>query len=1192
MYVGDSMVIESSDRAGKGDDAPALLLSENARVVLERRYLAKDDSGELIEAPEELFRRVANNLAQAERNYGADDARVSEAAAQFYRIMTSLDFLPNSPTLGNAGRPLQQLSACFVLPVEDSIDRIFETIRHTALVHQTGGGTGFAFSRLRPEGSIVRSTAGIASGPVSFMKVFDASTEAIKQGGSRRGANMGILAVDHPDIEKFIECKGDMVTCTNFNISVAVTEQFMQAAERGEDYDLVDPHTGQVTGTKNAGEIFRKLVQNAWKNGDPGIIFIDRINAGTANPVPPLGPIESTNPCVTGDTLVYTSSGLRRAAELAEDGRSLEIVVDRGSPFIERDGQYREQQTVSASPVFRTGRKPVYRLQTAEGYELRLTADHRVLTRRGWVEAQRLVPGDALRLLSHTGGFGNGGSLALGRLFGWLVGDGTFAGDRAVLSFFGEEKRELAPVFAEMMSDVVHDPQAVRGSQGVGVGEVLGRDEARVRSARFMRIAAEHGLRPGDKHKVPESVFTGCEEMQQGFLQALFTADGHVGGHREKGLSVRLTSIARGLLQDVQRLLLNFGIASVIYSDRRAEGPRSLPDGHGGRAEYHTSAYHDLVVVKDNLHRFASEIGFLSAAKQSALIDRLGSYRRGPHPEHFFARFIALVSDGEEGVYDLNEPETHSFVANGLVVHNCGEQPLYAYDSCNLGSINLARFVGRRGGGYEFDWDRLAEVVPVCVNFLDNVIDMNKYPIPQIEDVSHRIRRIGLGVMGFADACMRLNIPYDSEEAVQFAERVMGAIEEHANRASLRLAEARGVFPEWARSIYNMAERYPERPRYRNATRTTIAPTGTLSIIADCSGGVEPVFALAYTRQHYLDRKDPTRPTKLTEANEYFEEVARRDGFYSQELMEFLATGGHLADRPEVPDWVKRVFVTAHEIAPEWHVRIQAAFQRHTDNAVSKTINFANDANAEDVAEAYRLAYREGCKGITIYRDGSRELQVLSHESKPAESVAKAELVTVAPIEDAARPRRERLADERNSVTHKFTVGEQEGYLTVGLYSDGRPGEVFIKVSKQGSTVSGLMDTIALLTSMALQYGVPMTTLAEKLKNSRFEPSGMTRNPAVPNATSLVDYIFRYLEQRFVTGAQAQLPIGQASFLPATGVAAGTAPSGTAPGTGNGYHKADAKSVMSGVGCPECGSLLHYSEGCLTCRGCGYTKCG
>ncbi|HEY8491222.1 MAG TPA: LAGLIDADG family homing endonuclease [Dehalococcoidia bacterium] len=1171
--------------AASGKDAHAdrpIDLADNARVVLESRYLAKDERGEIIETPEGLFRRVADNLAQAERLYGADDARVQEVADQFYDLMTRFDFLPNSPTLGNAGRPLQQLSACFVLPVPDSIDGIFEAIKHQAMIHKSGGGTGFAFSRLRPEGAMVGTTAGVASGPVSFMKIFDAATEQIKQGGTRRGANMAILSVDHPDIEKFITCKADMVTLTNFNISVGVTERFMQAVEQDGEYELIDPKTGRVTGTRRARAIFDLMLENAWKNGDPGMVFLDRMNRSRSNPVPSYGPIESTNPCVTGDTLVYTAAGLRRAADLAADGAPVHVALPGYRRF------------TAASPVFRTGRKPVFRLHTAEGYELRLTGDHRVMTQRGWVAAQDLRPGDRLQLFSGKGGFGSGGSLALGRLLGWLVGDGSFAGDRAVLSFFGEEKQELAPAFAAILQDVVPAPAGRRQTYPLDVVEVTGRDEARVRSVRFMRIAAEHGLEPGSKHKVPESVLTGSEEMQRGFLQALFTADGHVSGQRQKGLSVRLTSVSRTLLQDVQRLLLNFGIASQIYQDRRAEGLRPLPDGRGGHAVYETSAYHDLVIARDNLLRFASEIGFLSTAKQSKLTARLGAYRRGPYRERFYARFTALVPDGEEDVYDLTEPETHSFVANGLVVHNCGEQPLYPYDSCNLGSINLAKFV-RTGpdGRPEVDWDRLAAVVPLCVRFLDNVIDMNRYPIPEIERVSKAIRRIGLGVMGWADLLYQLRIPYDSNEAMALAERTMAFIEQHADNASEALAEERGVFPAWEESIYGpKGQDHPHAQgvrRLRNSTRTTIAPTGTLSIIADCSGGIEPVFALAFIRQHYLDRKDPTKPTQLTEVNKHFRKAAEEGGFYSDELMDFLAHGGSLRERPDVPAWAKRVFVTAHDITPEWHVKVQAAFQRHVDNAVSKTINFPNTATVEDVREAYLQAYREGCKGITIYRDGSRDLQVLSHgkkEVEPAEAAQEIEVRAEAGevLAPAGQPYRRRLPDVRRSITHKFTVGDHEGYLTVGLYDDGTPGEIFVKIAKEGSTVSGLMDAVALLTSIALQYGVPLQDLAAKLKNTRFEPSGWTGNPEIPQATSLLDYIFRWLEQQFIEKpqeaarlasqpVQLKLPDAQGEPVP---VAA----------------QRYAAAVPSGMGCPECGALLHYAEGCLICRGCGYTKCG
>ncbi len=797
-------MVARPSRGKRSGHLQPLELSPNARVVLERRYLAKDEQGRPTETPEELFQRVARTLAAVERTYGADEQRVAEIEERFYNLMARLDFLPNSPTLANAGRPLGQLSACFVLPVEDSLEAIFETVKHAALIHQSGGGTGFSFSRLRPEGSIVRSTSGVASGPVSFMKVFDGATEAIKQGGMRRGANMGILRVDHPDIDKFIAVKADMVTLQNFNISVAVTERFMQALERDEDYELVDPRDGRVVGTKSAREVWQHLVENAWKNGDPGVIFIDRINASKANPVPSLGPIESTNPC--------------------------------------------------------------------------------------------------------------------------------------------------------------------------------------------------------------------------------------------------------------------------------------------------------------------------------------------------------------------------------------GEQPLYPYDSCNLGSINLARFVREVNGRPEVDWERLGAVVPECVRFLDNVIDANRYPLPQIEEVSRRIRRIGLGVMGWADLLYQLAVPYDSPEAMALAERVMRFIQEKADAASMQLAEERGPFPAWEESIYGPTADTPYRnTKLRNATRTTIAPTGTISIIADCSSGIEPVFALAFTRQHYLDPKNPKQPTKLTEVNRCFEAVARREGFYSEDLIQYLAGGGRLAARPEVPEWVKRVFVTAHDITPEWHVRTQAAFQKYTDNAVSKTINFPHEATVEDVALAYQLAYAMGCKGITIYRDGSREFQVLSHAKDKHEEQR---------AEPAAewRPQRKRLPDERMSITHKFQVGEQEGYITVGLYEDGRPGEVFLRVSKQGSTVNGLMESLGQLTSIALQYGVPLEGLTAKMKNNRFEPSGMTSNRDIPHATSLVDYVFRWLEKRFVNPDMFTTGL----LDPQAGGSHGHSPAPAMNGRGPSSSARDE----SGVGCPECGSLLHYAEGCMTCRACGYTRCG
>jgi ribonucleoside-diphosphate reductase alpha chain len=494
------------------------------------------------------------------------------------------------------------------------------------------------------------------------------------------------------------------------------------------------------------------------------------------------------------------------------------------------------------------------------------------------------------------------------------------------------------------------------------------------------------------------------------------------------------------------------------------------------------------------------------------------------------------------------------------------------------------------------DWEGLAAAIPDCVRFLDDVIDQNVYPIPEIEEATKRTRKIGLGVMGWADLLLALRIPYDSDEAVALGERMMAFIQEHADRASGALGRERGVFPAWEGSIYDPAagdKASKARHRYRNATRTTVAPTGTLSIIADCSGGIEPVFGLAFLRQHHLDPKDPDKVIQLPEVNRAFEEVARAEGFYSAELMEELARGGSIRERGDIPEWVRRVFVTSHDIDPEWHVCMQAAFQRHTDNAVSKTVNFRASATVEEVERAYLLAYREGCKGITIYRDQSRALQVLSHAAvrgpEQAEAqAAEAELGLTPPgaAKSTAGPYRRRLPDERPSITHKFRVGEQEGYITVGLFDDGRPGEVFITISKEGSTIRGLMDSVAVLTSLALQYGVPLEDLVRKFRGVHFEPAGFTDNPELPQASSLVDYIFRWLEERFVTKE-----LGTRSKEQGTRNRASKAKKGRKKPSSL-FPVPSSSDISTGLACPECGSVLVFAEGCLVCRSCGYTKCG
>ncbi len=1203
-------------------------------MVLERRYLAKDAAGKLTETPEQLFRRVAHNIALAEARYVAPsqaDETVAAIEAQFYDLVTSLRFLPNSPTLGNAGRPLQQLSACFVLPVEDSMSGIFDTLKNTALIHQSGGGTGFAFSRLRPAGDIVASTGGIASGPVSFMRVYDAATESIKQGGTRRGANMAILNVEHPDIEAFVNVKSDMTALQNFNISVAVTERFMQAVERDEEYELRNPRTRKAAGKRRARTVFRQIVENAWRNGDPGLVFLDRINRD--NPTPAIGVIEATNPCVIGATRIATHRGLVRMDELHASQEPLQVVADRRGRYLNARGV----SLLDAAPVFRTSeRADIYRVVTRHGYEVTATAYHKFVTPRGRIELRDLQVGDTLLVQSGEGAWGDRGSRDLGLVLGSLAGDGNFHdGHGVVLSFWGEDADYAGEVLAAVNRIVAMEPLSPnnRDYGPVTAHAVASRRRLDMHSVRGRRQLEGLGVTAEAKLQVPEVIWQGTRDAVVAYLQALFAADGTVSLSMPKmSCSVRLAQSDDRFLKEIQLLLVNFGIESRLHL-RRAAGRRLMPDGRGGSKEFPHRAQYELIIDGSSRDLFCREIGFLSPRKQAKLLSFIASKKLRSNRSRYTTEIVSIDHAGQAPVFDTTEPATHTITVGGLVTGQCGEQPLLPYESCNLGSLNLSAFVkrtdtARAGNGRgarsaappaaEVDWDALAAAIPLCVRFLDNVIDQNHYPIPEIDEMAKSTRKIGLGVMGWADLLFELGIKYDSNEAIELGGRVMSFIQDHADRASVTLAQERGVFPAWQGSVYDPATGDSRGgPRYRNATRTTVAPTGTLSIIADTSGGIEPAFALAFMRQHHLDRKDPAKVTRLPEVNKTFLAAAQRAGFHSDELVSYLAEGGALADRDDVPGWAKRIFVTSHDIDPAWHVKMQAAFQRHTDNAVSKTINFRHHATVEDVERAYMLAYREGCKGITVYRDGSRDHQVLSHATargpEQAESIAAALALGFDELmpdgahppphastepRPAGRPYRRHLPDERKSITHKFRVGEQEGYITVGLYEEGAPGEIFVNISKEGSTIRGLMDAVAMLTSVALQYGVPLENLVSKFRGVHFEPAGLTGNPKIPAASSLVDYIFRWLELRFIappiaTAPQA-LPAPEGTkrrgkrAVPAEPAASASPQASAAPqrpATSN-------QETSTGIGCPDCGSILVFAEGCLVCRGCGYNKCG
>jgi len=739
----------------------------NALNVLKKRYLKKDSDGNVVETPEDLFYRVAENIAQADKIYDKY-ADVYALIRKFYISMSSLDFLPNSPTLMNAGRHLQQLSACFVLPIDDSMDSIFETLKNTALIHKSGGGTGFSFSKLRPKKDTVKTTSGISSGPISFMQVFNAATEAIKQGGTRRGANMGILRVDHPDILDFIICKDKSDSLNNFNISVAITKEFMAALENGEDYNLYNPRNASVAGRLSAKEVFDKIVCQAWKNGEPGIVFIDRINEN--NPTPVVASIESTNPC--------------------------------------------------------------------------------------------------------------------------------------------------------------------------------------------------------------------------------------------------------------------------------------------------------------------------------------------------------------------------------------GEQPLIPYESCNLGSINLGNFV--KDG--DINWNRLGKTVEIAVHFLDNVIDMNNYPIQKIRDMTRSNRKIGLGIMGWADMLFCLGIPYGSQNSIMLAEKIMNFIQSKSHKASEELAVKRGAFPNFKQSVYAGGN------LIRNATTTTIAPTGTIGIIASASGGIEPVFALVYKRAQCLDNEE------MHEVNPYFEKLAKENGFYSLKLMSEIAEKGSIQKCKEIPEEMKKIFVTSHDIAPEDHVRMQAAFQKFTDNAVSKTVNFPNSSTKEDVRKVYILSYKMGCKGVTVYRDGSRETQVLNLTNKKEKKIQE--------ITPRNRPKR------TMGFTFLMHTGCGKMYVTVNEDSMG-VCEVFTQLGKSGGCTSSQAEAVARLISLALRSGVGQQEIIGQLKGIRCPSPNFADGSSI---LSCADAIAKALEAYDKEKMAPNLFMQGAAVLKSS--------------VSKDKEKlSDDNLIGACPQCPECGEMLTFLESCVMCRGCGYSKC-
>jgi ribonucleoside-diphosphate reductase alpha chain len=1181
-------------------------LGINAQRVVAKRYSLKDIKGNPLEQWDDIVKRVVSHVAKVETN----PARREEFMINMTRLMETRAFIPNTPCLVNAGKPKSQLAACFVIPVPDSLDGIMDHAKYCALIHQSGGGTGMTYERLRPAGTPVGEGRGMASGPVSFMQIVNTMTETVKQGGVRRGANMGILSVHHPDILRFIQAKTDQRSLTNFNISVTVTDKFLKAVENNEWFQtefegkpwerpVFDPLATNVDGEQGgdytykgqqpprpgmvyAPDIWERIIASTHRWAEPGIIFIDNVNRH--NPLRnSMGVKKASNPCVTGDTLIFTGDGIFTAKELFDSQNDVSAVID---------GRFgHEQRTAQGSSVFWTGHKPVFRLVTREGYTLRATGNHQIMTPNGWVELQDLKPGDLVHILNRKGGFGVEGSLELGRVLGWLVGDGAMTGKKAVLSFFGADA-EIASQFAkyvtELTAPITKAPRAYTNE----ASWIKERREARVQSERLYALALQSGLGVGEaKLKVLTSVLRGSEEMQRGFLQALFSSDGTVHIDAQKGNHIRLTSISERLLRETQQLLLNFGVASTLYLNRHAAGPTVLPDGKGGSKEYYSQARHELHFSKANIETFAREIGFLTSTKQEKLETILASRKRTPNQENFTAIVEAVTPDGAEEVFDLTEPLTHSFIANGVVVHNCAEQMLHDYNACNLGSIDVAKYYNEKTD--DIDWDRFSEDIYWSVRFLDNVIDSCDWPLPQIQDTVQRTRPVGLGIMGFADLCLHKRISYGGEEAAAFADMMMDFFRKESWRASLALGAEKGAMPEFEpnRELYEdliykevgLERSVPLTPR--NYEVTTVAPTGTISLVAETSSGCEPNFSYAYVRRDTLGTRTYAHPIA---AQALGIELDNTDPASIERAASFI-----VENRDKLPEY----FVDAHTLMPDDHLRVLKAFQDHVDNSISKTVNAPSSYSIEDTDRVHRLAWKMGVKAVSYYRDGSRDNQVLTAvgSGQKAEQKPEAQFPAIAAVPPTVQPAKvepsgkiERPRELAGS-TWQISFDHQNLYVTVN--HDG------VRVLEVFATGAGLSVSVGLLASKMLRGGFEPEQVAASLNKVIGNHSVWFNERLCTSPEQVVAECIMLTKRRLMSlpdsaratakQATAQAEQRQAAPQPATtGVPNTVAPNTVAPNT----VMIDSRKVITT--CPECSSKqIEYAGGCYTCRDCGFSKC-
>jgi ribonucleoside-diphosphate reductase alpha chain len=915
---------------------------------------------------------------------------------EYFDLMASKKFLPNSPTLFNAGARLGQLSACFVIGIEDDMESIMDAAKDAAIIFKSGGGIGINYSKLRPEGDIVASTSGVASGPVSFMKIVDVVTDVVKQGGKRRGANMGILESWHPDILKFIHAKEKEGQFENFNISVMIDESFWKCYENNEKYPLINPRNGKVVEYIDPKFLLNEIATLAWRTADPGVLFLDNINKRNVQKES-RGLIRATNPCVTGDTRILTPYGLLRAESLlylnnngSDEKNNVKIVVDGNSEVLYTT-VHGKNLTVSSpisidAKVWKVGFKPTVKLILENGMEIEVTEDHKILTKDGWIEA-KYSEGKEIKIaridIEKMENYGlreiDGIKLdkELGFLLGWLVGDG-YIGEKVFFYFNAKSEREVSEYVKNLLEKKF----------GANVSKLERNNEIWIYVSKKEVVDIFKKLMR-KKASLPEIVFVANAEFVKGFLSGLFSADGYV----DKDGAIRLTSSNKDLLKETQLLLTLFGIFSRIY-ERPYKRKFEYVTVNGEKREYETNGYFELIIKNYSRKIFEEKIKLIDYKNE-----KLSNKLKKTKIDDCFVKVSRVEYVGEKLVYDFSVPGFNRYISNGIISHNCGEQPLYEYESCNLGSINLYAMIkfDEKGNAY-FDWEEYKKTIEIAYRFLDNIIDVNKYPIEKIEKASKNVRRIGLGYMGLADAMFALRIPYNSEEGFNFIEKVSEFLTYYSMSYSVERAKERGVFPFYDITSYKKGEMPIEgfyhkelwnfdwedlRQRIikygiRNVEVTSIAPTGSLSMFYDVSGGIEPQFSLVFEKRvtvgsfFYTDIE--------------FERQLKKEGLYNDAILKKVAdNGGSVQGIEEIPEHLRKIFVTALDI-PWWdHVRAQAVAQLWITTSISKTINLPSFASVQDVLEAYVAAYKMGCKGITIYREGSKSKQVLYAPSQAEE---------------------------------------------------------------------------------------------------------------------------------------------------------------------------------------------------------------